>query len=110
MNEKSVQDVNYADLSGAEGEAASPWVTDAFKLIGGLKVKVTAVLGASELTVQQLMDMKSGEAVKLDTPVDGLVDLYLEGKFVARGELVAIGDNFGVRLTEVGIGDPEAKA
>jgi len=53
------------------------------------------------MTVSQFTALKVGEAVRLDAALNQSVELRLNGAIVARGELVAVDDRFGVRLTEV---------
>jgi flagellar motor switch protein FliN/FliY len=47
------------------------------------------------------MNMKDAHVLKLDAALDAPVDVLLEGNVVARGQLVAVDDNFGVRITEL---------
>lgn len=70
-------------------------------LIRSVKVKVTAVLGSAEMSVGELSALKDGSQIKLDRAAGAAVDILLEGQVVARGQLVAVDDNFGVRITEV---------
>ena len=65
-------------------------------------VSLDTCLGATELSLQELLALKSGSIVKLDYRLNELVELRLNGAVVARGEIVAVGDNFGVRIVEIG--------
>ena len=71
-------------------------------LIGGLKLKLRAVLGEGEISVATLFDLKDGSLLPLDCGIDPLVAVELDGKTIARGELVVVDETLGVRLTEVG--------
>jgi flagellar motor switch protein FliN/FliY len=51
--------------------------------------------------MHRLASLETGEVVALDTPLNGVVELSLNGKLVARGEIVAVGDKFGVRISEI---------
>lgn len=70
-------------------------------VLGTVEVELEATLGRGRLTMHRLASLIANEVVSLDTPINGTVDLALGGKVVARGELVAVGDNFGVRILEV---------
>lgn len=72
------------------------------ELIQGLKVRVSASIGQREITVKQLFALKEGEVLELDRASNDPVDLYLDSKLIGRGELVVVGDNFGVRILELG--------
>jgi flagellar motor switch protein FliN len=70
-------------------------------LFRDLKVHVEAKLGRTELTVEKLMALKTGSVVTLETGLADHVDIYVNDSCVARGEIVAVGDHFGVRITEL---------
>lgn len=73
-------------------------------LIGGLKMRLRAVLGEGEISVSELFALKDGSVVPLQCGVHPLVDIELDQKTIARGELVVVGDTLGVRVTEVSCG------
>jgi flagellar motor switch protein FliN/FliY len=70
-------------------------------LVEHLKVQLTVTLGSAEVDVARLFAMASGELVVLDREVESPVDVRLGDKLIARGELVAAGDRFAVRITEI---------
>lgn len=70
-------------------------------LVEHLKVKVAVTLGGAEMSLGKLFELTSGEVVALDRDVDAPVDVLLHGKLIARGFLVAVGDKFGVRVSEI---------
>jgi flagellar motor switch protein FliN/FliY len=69
--------------------------------VQGVKVRVSVTAGEATLTVGELMALREGQVVKLDSLVDTPFDVCLEGQVVARGELVAVDDNFGIRIVEL---------
>lgn len=70
-------------------------------VIGGVKVALTVRVGGVVVSVDELMNMKDAHVLRLDAALDTPVDVLLEGNVVARGQLVAVDDNFGVRITEL---------
>lgn len=70
-------------------------------LIDDVSVRIEVVLGAAEIRIGELFSMAPGAVMTLDREVDAPVDLRVRGKLVARGVLVAAGDQFGVRITEL---------
>jgi flagellar motor switch protein FliN/FliY len=70
-------------------------------LLHGVKVNLSVVVGEVQTTLGELMGLQQQSMLKIERPVDGPVDVMLDGKVVARGQLVVIGDNFGVRVTEI---------
>lgn len=71
------------------------------KLIDNVAVELEAFLGSAPMTVADLTGLATGSVVQLDAQLNMPVELRLNGMAVARGELVAVGDKFGVRLTEI---------
>lgn len=69
-------------------------------LIDGVEVALDGFLGSARLTVGELTALTKGAVVTLDAPLNGMVELRLNGVQVGRGELVAVGNHFAVRLTE----------
>ncbi len=64
-------------------------------------VTVTAVVGKVTLPIGQLLKMNSGAVLELDKKVGDSVDIYVNDKMIAKGELVAQGDKLGITLTEI---------
>ncbi len=70
-------------------------------LFNSVKVGVTVVLGEAQTSLGELMNLKPGATLKVDRTVNCPVDLLVNGNIVARGQLVAVDDNFGVCITEI---------
>ena len=102
-----VSRAEFTELGEGTGDGTA-WVRRNFELVKNLKVPVAAVLGSCELSVEQLFALKEGSTVTLEQPVNAVVDVTVEGKVVARGEIVVVDDNFGVRIVELlaADGDP----
>ena len=64
-------------------------------------VKLTAELGTCKMTMQELLDLNLGAVVQLDQPANANVDVFVNHKLVARGEVVVAEDNFGIRIKEI---------
>jgi flagellar motor switch protein FliN/FliY len=70
-------------------------------LFRNVRVALEARLGKSPMTVEQIMALKGGDVVTLESSLADHVDLYLNDVLVARGEIVAVGDKFGVRIVDI---------
>jgi len=70
-------------------------------LLLNVSLQVTAELGKAKMNVRDILKLGTGSVVELDRLAGGPVDLLVNNKLVARGEVVAIDDNFGVRITEL---------
>jgi flagellar motor switch protein FliN len=67
-------------------------------------VSLSVELGHCQLPVREVLQLSVGSVVQLDKPADAPVDLFVNGKLVARGEVVVIDERFGVKITEVILG------
>lgn len=66
-----------------------------------IPLRVTVELGAAKLKVKNVLDLSKGSIVELDKLAGEPVDLLVNGRLMAKGEVVVINENFGVRITEI---------
>ena len=97
----SARPIKLQELGSAHG-AGPALFADKLDLIQGVKLRLMASVGRAELSVAELFALKEGSVLGLDKTTDEPVEIFLDDKLVARGELVVVGDHFGVRLTELG--------
>jgi flagellar motor switch protein FliN/FliY len=71
------------------------------EVVQDLKVKLTISVGGTELSIGELFALKEGATLKLDKSTSEPIDIFLDDKLVARGELMVADDNFAVRITEI---------
>jgi flagellar motor switch protein FliN/FliY len=64
-------------------------------------VNVTAVLGRTNIEVADLLKLDEGDVVELDRKVGEAIDIYVNNRLVARGEVVLVEDRLGVTMTEI---------
>jgi flagellar motor switch protein FliN/FliY len=72
------------------------------ELVQDVKVRLTVSLGGAEISIGELFALKEEGLLKLDKATSDPVEILLDGRPVARGELMASGDHFAVRITEIG--------
>ncbi|HEY4133657.1 MAG TPA: flagellar motor switch protein FliN [Alphaproteobacteria bacterium] len=66
-----------------------------------IPVQVSAVLGRANMQVSQLLKLGRGAVVELDRKVGEAVDIYVNNRLVARGEVVVVDERLGVTMTEI---------
>ena len=66
-----------------------------------IPVQISAVLGRSSMQVSQLLKLGRGAVVELDRKVGEAIDIYVNNRLVARGEVVVVDDKLGVTMTEI---------
>ncbi len=71
------------------------------KTINGIQVPVEVVLGKTVLTLDELESIKKGSIVALESLAGEPVDFTAAGTLVAKGEVVVIDENFGIRITSL---------
>ncbi len=102
VSDKSeVARVEMPELKASGDEGAAPFLRKQLDLIRGVKVRVSVSLGEAEISVGKLFDLRVGDLVALDRQINEPLDLFIDGKIVARGELVVIGDSLGLRVVEI---------
>lgn len=69
---------------------------------GEIPLSVVVEVGRLRMSMQTLMDLKPGNLVELDVMPESGIDLVVNGSRVAKGELLQVGDNLGIRILELG--------
>ena len=64
-------------------------------------VNISAVLGKAHMTVAQLLKLGQGSVLELDRKVGEAIDIYVNNRLVARGEVVVVDERLGVTMTEI---------
>lgn len=97
-----IQRIELAELDAASQSGAGvPPLVPSLHPLHQVKTTLQVCVGTATLTVGELLGAQARQVLVLDTGVEQPVDLLLEGQVVARGQLVAVGDRFAVRLTEL---------
>lgn len=93
------------DVTAPIGDVVSSNYESEFRqdisLIGHVQVSLAAQVGTVSLSVERLFALKAGEVISMNELLDAPVTLMLNGRAVARAELLAVDDHFGVRILEL---------
>ena len=91
-----------------ETETASPSLptynkerSKALEAVYDVPIQISAVLGRATMPVNQLLKLGRGAVVELDKRVGEAVDIYVNNKLVARGEVVVVDERLGITMTEI---------
>jgi flagellar motor switch protein FliN len=71
-----------------------------------IPIELTVEVGRRTMTMGELVEVMPGTVVELDRPAGDNLDIYANGKLVARGEAVLVGERYGIRVMEVVGEDP----
>lgn len=96
---ESVQDTEPEPFVPAFAAAAAP--PRGLELLQGVDMEVTVELGRTRMTVRDLLALTPGAVLELDRAAGSPADLLVNGRLVARGEVVVVDEDFGLRVTEI---------
>ena len=83
--------------------------TRGLEFLKDVDVRLTVELGRTDMKLKDVLSLTEESVVLLDRLTDELLDVMVNGKLIARGEVVAQGERFGLRIVEL-IGQEEGKA
>lgn len=101
---RSVMDLPSFDLPGSGGGQAAGGAGHSpasMNRVRDIPLDVSVELGRTRLLIRDILDLGAGSIIELDKLAGEPVDLFANGLLVARGEVIVIDDNFGVRVTEI---------
>lgn len=67
----------------------------------GITVEISAILGVSEMTVEQVLRLGRGAVIELERELGDAIELIADGKLIAKGEVVVVDDMLAVQVTEI---------
>jgi flagellar motor switch protein FliN len=79
----------------------NPATVEDLGAVYGIPVQVSAVLGKAEMPVSHLLKLGRGAVIELDRKVGEAIDIYVNNRLVARGEVVVVEDRLGITMTEI---------
>ena len=79
----------------------APGVQKGIDLVYNIPLQVTVELGKTKKEISEILEFGSGTVVVLDKIAGDPVEIVVNGKLIARGEVVVIDENYGVRITDI---------
>ncbi len=95
----NVQQAQFQSFSGDFNPAI--FQKENIDLIMDVPLEVTVELGRTTKSIQEILDFAPGTIIELDKIAGEPIDVLVNGKYVAKGEVVVIEESFGVRITEI---------
>ena len=96
-----LDDLGNPTLPSDQDEMPPGQITKELEAIYDIPVQISAVLGKTTMQVNQLLKLGRGAVVELDRRVGEAIDIYVNNRLVARGEVVVVEDRLGVTMTEI---------
>jgi len=94
----SPQPAVFPTLDEAAADQVDP---SSLGLLADVELELTVELGQARRNIRDILAMGAGSVMELDRHAGEVVDILVNGRLVARGEVVVIGENYGVRITEL---------
>ncbi len=99
------QPMNLPDLTGGDLPADA---VNSIELLHDVELHVTVELGRTQMLVEDVLRLSEGSVVELDKLAGDPVDVYVNGRLIARGEVLVLNDSFCIRISEI-VADLEAQ-
>jgi flagellar motor switch protein FliN len=96
-----VQTFNFQDFAGAAPNTDSATL----ELMRDVQLDLTIELGRTHMQLEDVLKLKQGAVVPLDKLAGDPADIYVNGRLIARGEVLVLNDNFCVRVAELIVGE-----
>jgi flagellar motor switch protein FliN/FliY len=81
-----------------------------FRLLQDVDVRLSVEVGGTNLKLRELLALGESSVIELDRYANELLDVLVNGTLIGRGEVVTVGDRFGIRITELADQPPSAGA
>ena len=85
----------------AETETKERGSSENLRVLENIEVKLTVEVGSTEIKIRDLLRLNEGSVVELDRLAGDPLDILANGTTIAKGEVVMVGEKFGIRFTEV---------
>jgi len=100
-NESLEQTENTEQSPEAMSPEPPPSISNAAPLLLGVKLPIRVLLGRTQLCLRDVAQLGSGSVVELDCSPNDPVEVIVNDKVIAHGEVVVVGGNYGVRITQI---------
>jgi flagellar motor switch protein FliN len=101
MNETQNLQLDELDTETPPPPDTRPQNAKELEAVYDIPVQISAVLGRATMQVSQLLKLGRGAVVELDRRVGEAIDIYVNNRLVARGEVVVVDERLGVTMTEI---------
>ncbi|MCI8622832.1 MAG: flagellar motor switch phosphatase FliY [Provencibacterium sp.] len=97
----NVQNAKFPNFGGPQPVLAAPASNGNMELLMNVPLSVSVEIGKTKRKIRDIIDFNQGAVIELEKQAGAPVDIVVNGQLIARGDVVVINDNFGVRITEI---------
>jgi flagellar motor switch protein FliN/FliY len=100
MPSLNVKQAEFPDFSQKSGQAGAVYSSN-MSLLLGVQLEVSVVIGRAKQKIKDVLDLGQGSVIELDRQTGSPAEIVVNGQLIAYGDVVVVGDNFGIRITEI---------
>ena len=90
-----------AEQTSSQNEDLNSASADNLRVLENIDVKLTVQVGSAELKIRELLRLNEGSVIELDRLAGDPLDILINGTMIAKGEVVMVGERFGIRFSEI---------
>ena len=99
--ENAATDNVEEEQSSNQNENLNSASADNLRVLENIDVKLTVQVGSAELKIRELLRLNEGSVIELDRLAGDPLDILINGTMIAKGEVVMVGERFGIRFSEI---------
>lgn len=96
-----LDEMKASEFADDEGDGETLHGAADLEAVFDIPVRVSAVLGRAQMEVSNLLKVNKGTVIELDRKVGEAIDIYVNDRLVARGEVVLVDERLGITMTEI---------
>ena len=100
MPSLNVKQPEFPDFSQKTGQTPTVYSSN-MSLLLGVQLEVSVVIGRAKQKIKDVLDLGQGSIIELDRQTGSPAEIVVNGQLIAYGDVVVVGDNFGIRITEI---------
>ena len=100
MPSLNVKQAEFPDFSAKNGPAAAGFGSN-LNMLMGVQLEVSVVIGRTKQKIKDVLDLGQGSVIELDKQTGSPAEIMVNGQLLAYGDVVVVGDNFGIRITDI---------
>ena len=99
--EENIEEQTEEQTTNLEEKDQKPASVDNLRVLENIDVKLTVEVGSAELKIKELLRLNEGSVIELDRLAGDPLDILINGTMIAKGEVVMVGERFGIRFVEI---------
>ena len=99
--EKNIEEKTEEQSANTEDKDHNSASADNLRVLEYIDVRLTVEVGSAELEIKELLRLNEGSVIELDRLAGDPLDILINGTMIAKGEVVMVGERFGIRFVEI---------